>query len=287
MSPPAQRLRVVTSHVLSASPVSSGLEGFVKTSETENVRVERKGRVVLMTLVREKALNALCNPLMKDLADALAAAQAEDTGCIILTGGGRAFAAGADIKEMAPMGFGDITVKDPFKAWAAVSECKVPVIGAVNGFAFGGGCELAMMTDLIIASKKAVFGQPEIKLGVIPGAGGTQRLVRSIGKSKAMALILTGRNMSAEEAEKAGLVAQVVEHEELMPTALKMAEEIASFGRLASQLAKEAVNAAYDTTLQEGLHVEKKLFYSLFGTEDKKEGMAAFVEKRKATFVHK
>eukprot|EP00929_Paragymnodinium_shiwhaense_P013532 TRINITY_DN121389_c0_g1_i1.p1 TRINITY_DN121389_c0_g1~~TRINITY_DN121389_c0_g1_i1.p1 ORF type:complete len:311 (-),score=88.30 TRINITY_DN121389_c0_g1_i1:147-1004(-) len=284
--PPAQRLAVVSSHIVPAAV--SGQEDVVKVSETPNVRHERKGRVAILTLVRTSALNALCDPLIKDLSAALQQAEADaGTGCVVITGAGKAFAAGADIKEMAPLSFADITINDKFKSWACVAECKLPVIAAVNGFCFGGGCELAMMCDIMVASNKAVFGQPEIKLGVIPGAGGTQRLVRSIGKSKAMQLILTGRNFSAEEAEKAGLVSEVVAPDALMPTCLKMAEEIAGFGRLATQLAKEAVNSAYETTLQEGLHAEKKMFYSLFATEDKKEGMEAFIEKRKAVFKHK
>lgn len=257
-------------------------------SETENVRYERVGRVAVMTLVRTKALNALCDALMADLGKALKAAEADkNCGCVVLTGGGRAFAAGADIKEMAPKDFEEVTSNDPFAAWTCLADCRLPVIAAVNGFAFGGGCEIAMMCDMIIASDKAVFGQPEIKLGIIPGAGGTQRLVRSIGKSKAMDLVLTGRNMSAQDAEKCGLAAAVVPHDELMPTVMKKAAEIAGFGRLSTLLAKEAVNAAYDTTLKEGVHVEKKLFYSLFGTKDKMEGMDAFVNKRKANFTHK
>ena len=173
---------------------------------------------------------------------------------------------------------------DPFAAWSCLADCRLPVIAAVNGFAFGGGCEIAMMCDIILASEKAVFGQPEIKLGVIPGAGGTQRLVRSIGKSKAMALILTGRNMSAAEAEKAGLAAEVVPADQLMPTALKMANEIAGFGRVSTILGKEGVNSAYETALKTGVQYEKKMFYSLFGTKDQVEGMDAFVNKRKAKF---
>jgi enoyl-CoA hydratase len=256
-------------------------------SDTENVKSEKVGRVAILTLQRTKSLNALCDPLIKDLGAALQVAEADpNVGCIILTGAGRAFAAGADIKEMAPLSMQDITLSDKFKAWGCVAECRLPVIAAVNGFAFGGGCEIAMMCDLMIASEKAVFGQPEIKLGIIPGAGGTQRLVRSIGKSKAMALCLTGRNMSAAEAEKAGLVAEVVAPDQLMPTALKMAHEIANFGRISTMLCKEAVNAAYDTTLKQGVQFEKKLFYSLFGTEDKREGMDAFVNKRKASFTN-
>merc|ERR1712072_1657971 len=164
---------------------------------------------------------------------------------------------------MAPLSFQDITASDKFAAWGGVAECRIPVIAAVNGFAFGGGCEIAMMCDIMIASEKAVFGQPEIKLGIIPGAGGTQRLIRAVGKAKAMALILTGRNMSAVEAEKAGLVAEVVAPDQLIPTAMKMANEIAGFGRLSTMLGKEAVNASNDMTLTTGLQAEKKLFYSL------------------------
>merc|ERR1712070_644276 len=183
------------------------------------------------------------------------------------------------------MGLVEITNDDMSVTLQPVSHVKVPVIGAINGFALGGGCEVAMMCDVLVASEKAVFGQPEIKLGIIPGGGGTQRLIKSIGKSKAMALILTGRNMSAEEAEKCGLAERVVKHEELMPYCMKMAEEIANFGRVSTMLAKEATNAAYETSLSAGVDAEAKLFYSLFGTDDKKEGMGAFVEKRKAKFT--
>jgi enoyl-CoA hydratase len=256
--------------------------------QTENVRAEKQGRVLLVTLTREKALNALCDALMKDLADVLRAAEDDaSVGCVVLTGAGRAFAAGADIKEMAPLGFAEITSQDKFKKWDAVARCRLPVIAAVNGFAFGGGCEVAMMCDIMLASEKAVFGQPEIKLGIIPGAGGTQRLIRSVGKSKAMAMILTGRNMSATEAERAGLVAQVFPADQLLPEAMKMAEEIANFGRLSTILGKEAVNAAYEGNLDAGCQLERKLIYSLFSTDDKKEGMDAFVNKRKAVFKHR
>lgn len=282
---PMRRTSIVAAHLV---PCQTAAESaLTPVSLTENVRVEKKGRVVVLTLVRTKSLNALCDPLITDLAAALKAASDEpNTGCIILTGEGKAFAAGADIKEMAPLSFADITNSDKFKAWGCVADCKLPIIAAVNGFAFGGGCEIAMMCDIIIASEKAVFGQPEIKLGVIPGAGGTQRLIRSVGKSKAMALILTGRNMSAAEAEKAGLAAQVVPADELMPTAMKMAEEIAGMGRLSTIIAKEAVNGANETALSAGIQLEKKLFYSLFGTDDKREGMDAFVNKRQAKFTH-
>mmetsp|Transcript_108329 Transcript_108329/g.316922 ORF Transcript_108329/g.316922 Transcript_108329/m.316922 type:complete len:288 (-) Transcript_108329:149-1012(-) len=284
----ALRTRVLASHLRPCGVASPAGADFTLVSETPNVRAERKGRVVMLTLVRTGSLNALCDELITDLAAAMTAAERDiGVGCIVLTGAGRAFAAGADIKEMAPLSFADITTSDKFKAWQCVSECQLPVIAAVNGFAFGGGCEVAMMCDIIIASDKAVFGQPEIKLGIIPGAGGTQRLIRAVGKSKAMALILTGRNMSAEEAEKAGLVAEVVKHEDLLPTALKMAEEIAGMGRLATTVAKQAVNGAYETTLQTGVQLEKRLFYSLFSTEDKREGMEAFINKRKPNFTHK
>merc|ERR1719162_1260678 len=220
----------------------------------ENVKSERRGRVALLTLTREKALNSLCDALVADLAVCLKACEDDgNIGCVVLTGAGRAFAAGADIKEMADKSYVQMTLVDKFAKWECVANCKLPVIAAVNGFAFGGGCEVAMMCDIIYASEKAVFGQPEIKLGIIPGAGGTQRLIRSIGKSKAMAMILTGRNMTAEEAERAGLVAQVFKADELMPAALAMAEEIASMGRLATTLAKDAVNGSYENTLKSGV----------------------------------
>lgn len=252
------------------------------------MKVERKGRVVIITLVAAKSLNALSSPLKADLKAALEVADADvNTGCIILTGTGKSFIAGADIKEMDKQSFVDVTLQDLAVTLQPVSHTKIPVISAVNGFALGGGCEVAMMSDIIVASDKAVFGQPEIKLGIIPGGGGTQRLIRQVGKSKAMALILTGRNMTAQEAEAAGLVAAVVKHDDLMPYCMKMAEEIASMGRVATTLAKEATNAAYETSLAAGVDVEKKIFYSLFATADKKEGMDAFVNKRKAAFTHK
>jgi len=279
----ARRVRTITSHLL---PCGVAAEATV-ISQTPNVKAERVGRVVVITLVSTKTLNALSGPLKVDLAAALAAADADpNTGCIVLTGEGKAFAAGADIKEMNDMSFQKVTMEDFVTTLQPCSKVRVPIIAAVNGFAFGGGCEIAMMCDIIIASDKAVFGQPEIKLGVIPGGGGTQRLIRQVGKSKAMMLILTGRNMSAEEAEKAGLAAAVVKHEELMPYTMKMADEIANFGRISTMAAKEAVNGAAETTLSAGVDFEKNLFYALFATEDKKEGMDAFVNKRQAKFKH-
>lgn len=283
MSAP-RRVRTLASHLLPC-----GIAGApTLISETPNVKVERHGRVVVVTLVATKSLNALSKSLKNDLKAALEAADADhNTGCIILTGSGKAFIAGADIKEMNNQSFVDVTKDDLSVSLQAVSRVRVPIIAAINGFAFGGGCEVAMMADIIVASEKAVFGQPEIKLGIIPGGGGTQRLIRQIGKSKAMALILTGRNMSAEEAEKAGLAERVCKHEELMPYCMKMAEEIANMGRVATMLGKEATNAAYETSLAAGVDLEKNMFYSLFATDDKKEGMGAFVEKRKANFTHK
>jgi enoyl-CoA hydratase/carnithine racemase len=253
----------------------------------ENVKSERRGRVALLTLTREKALNSLCDALIADLAKCIKACEDDgNIGCVVLTGAGRAFAAGADIKEMADKSYVQMTLVDKFAAWECVANCKLPIIAAVNGFAFGGGCEVAMMCDIIYASEKAVFGQPEIKLGIIPGAGGTQRLIRAVGKSKAMEMVLSGSNMSAVDAERAGLVSKVVPHSELLPEALGVAEKIASMGLTSTILGKEAVNAAYEATLKQGLRHEKKIFYSLFATKDQKEGMAAFQEKRKANFVH-
>jgi len=255
--------------------------------QLENVKSERRGRVAILTLTREKALNALCDALIADLNVAVRACETDgEIGCIVLTGAGRAFAAGADIKEMADKNFVEMTIVDKFSAWEGVANCKLPVIAAVNGFCFGGGCELAMMCDIILASDKAIFGQPEIKLGVIPGAGGTQRLTRAVGKSKAMEMILTGSNMSAFEAEQAGLISRVLPHEELMSAATQMADKIGNMPLAAAVLGKEAVNAAYEATLKQGLRQEKKIFYSLFSTQDQKEGMAAFQEKRKPQFKH-
>lgn len=283
---PSRRVRALASHLLPLGVAGEAVPSLI--SQTDNVKVEQIGRVVIVTMVMTKTLNALSGAMKKDIANAVLNADADPSvGCIVLTGSGKAFAAGADIKEMDKMTFQEVTMGDFVKTFEPLSKVRIPLIAAVNGFAFGGGCEIAMMCDIIIASDKAVFGQPEIKLGVIPGGGGTQRLIRSIGKSKAMALILSGRNMSAEEAEKAGLAAAVVKHEELMPYSMKLAEEISNMGRLALMAAKETVGAAYELTLKTGIDFEKNAFYSLFATEDKKEGMDAFVQKRKAAFRHK
>jgi enoyl-CoA hydratase len=255
----------------------------------EMILVETRGAVGLITLNRPKALNALCDQLMVELGDALRAFDAgEAVGAIVLTGNERAFAAGADIKEMTGRGFIDV-VSDDFigNRWETVLTIRKPVIAAVAGFALGGGCELAMMCDFIIAADTAKFGQPEINLGVIPGAGGTQRLTRAVGKSKAMEMILTGRMMDAEEAERAGLVSRIVPAAALLDEAVKVAERIAGLSRPAVAMAKDAVNRAFETTLAEGVRFERRLFQSCFALADQKEGMAAFVEKRKAVFSHR
>jgi len=248
----------------------------------ENIIVETKGKVGLVTLNRPKALNALCAALIKELGQALDAFEADDNvGCIVLTGSERAFAAGADIKEMASKTYMDVYLADFITSgWERVTTCRKPIVAAVAGFALGGGCEVAMMCDFILAADTAKFGQPEITIGTIPGAGGTQRLTRFVGKSKAMEMCLTGRMMDAAEAERAGLVSRVVPAAELLAEALKVAEKIAGLSRPVVMMAKESVNRAYETTLAEGVRFERRLFHSTFATEDQKEGMAAFVEKR-------
>ena len=248
----------------------------------ENILVETKGNVGLITLNRPKALNALCAALIVELGQALDAFEADDkVGCIVLTGSERAFAAGADIKEMASKSYMDVYLADFITVgWERVTKCRKPIVAAVAGFALGGGCEVAMMCDFILAADTAKFGQPEITIGTIPGSGGTQRLTRFVGKSKAMEMCLTGRMMDAAEAERAGLVSRVVPAAELLEEALKVAAKIAGLSRPMVMMAKDAVNRAYETTLSEGVHFERRLFHSTFATEDQKEGMAAFVEKR-------
>ncbi|WEX88373.1 enoyl-CoA hydratase [Sinorhizobium garamanticum] len=254
----------------------------------ETLLVETRGRVGLITLNRPQALNALNSTVMRELDAAFKGFDAnKDIGAIVLTGSERAFAAGADIKEMQALDFVDSYLGDFLGGWERVAGARKPVIAAVSGFALGGGCELAMMCDIIIASESAKFGQPEITLGVIPGMGGSQRLTRAVGKAKAMDLVLTGRMMDAAEAERSGLVSRVVAPEKLMEEALATAEKIAAFSLPAVVMAKEAVNRSLEVTLAEGLRFERRLFQSLFATEDQKEGMAAFVGKRKAEFRHK
>ena len=255
-------------------------------SDYENILVETHGRVGLIRLNRPAALNALYDALVKELGTQLRAFDADKgIGCIVLTGSERAFAAGADIKEMRVRTNPSAMVEDFIGAnWEAVLTIKKPVIAAVAGFALGGGCELAMMCDMIIAADTAKFGQPEINLGVIPGAGGTQRLTRAVGKSKAMDMVLTARMMDAAEAERANLVSRVFPAAELLPEVLKIAARIAELSPVAVQLAKQAVKTAFETTLAEGVRHERALFLSLFGTPDQQEGMAAFVEKRKPAF---
>lgn len=255
----------------------------------ENILVERRGGVGLITLNRPKALNALCAALIDELAHALDDLEADaDIGCIVLTGSERAFAAGADIKEMKDKTYAEAYREDFITAgWERLGQTRTPVIAAVAGYALGGGCEIAMMCDLIIAADTAKFGQPEITLGTIPGAGGSQRLARFVGKAKAMDLCLTGRMMDAEEAERAGLVARVVPAERLLDEAMQAAETIASMSRPAVMMAKEAVNRAYETTLAEGIRFERRIFHATFATEDQKEGMAAFAEKRSPAWKHR
>ena len=248
--------------------------------------VETADGVTLIRLNRPEALNALNGQLMDEMTAAVAAADADDeVRCLVITGSERTFAAGADIKEMASKSYADVFKEDFItRNWESVARCRKPVIAAVAGFALGGGCELAMMCDFIIAADTAKFGQPEINLGVIPGAGGTQRLPRFAGKSKAMDMVLTARMMDAAEAERCGLVSRVVPAAELIATALEAGKKIAALSPLAVMMAKEAVNAAYETPLSQGVKTERRLFHSLFAFEDQKEGMAAFNEKRKAVF---
>jgi len=246
------------------------------------------GCVGVITLNRPKQLNALNDDLMQQLGAAALAFDDDDAiGCLVITGNEKAFAAGADIGAMATYGFADVYKHDYItRNWETLRRVRKPVIAAVNGFALGGGCELAMMCDFIIAADSAKFGQPEIKLGIIPGAGGTQRLPRAVGKAKAMDLALTGRMMDAHEAERCGLVARVVPAEQLMDEALGAAKQIASYGQLAVKAAKESVDHAFEGPLAEGMMFERRLFHALFATADQKEGMAAFVEKRKPDFKH-
>jgi enoyl-CoA hydratase len=254
---------------------------------SETVIVERRGRVGIVRLNRPQALNALNVTLMDELLGAVEAFDADaGVGCILITGSDKAFAAGADIKEMADKTYIDIFRADYTADYERLTRVRKPVIAAVAGFALGGGCELAMMCDFIIAADTAKFGQPEIKLGIIPGIGGTQRLTRAVGKAKAMDLILTGRMMDAAEAERSGLVARVVPAASLMEETMKVAETIASLSQPSLLAAKEAVNRSFETSLAEGVRFERRVFHALFATKDRKEGMTAFIEKRPPRFTN-
>jgi enoyl-CoA hydratase len=255
----------------------------------QNIIVETRGPVGLIRLNRPKAMNALNNALIADLGQALDAFEADPAiGAVVLTGNEKAFAAGADIKEMADKTYMDVYLSDFItNGWERITKCRKPIIAAVAGYALGGGCEVAMMCDFILAADNAKFGQPEITIGILPGAGGTQRLPRAVGKSKAMEMVLTGRMMDAAEAERAGLVSRVVAAADLLEEALKVAKIIAELSRPAVFMAKEAVNRAYETTLAEGVRFERRLFHSAFATEDQKEGMAAFTEKRQPQFKNR
>jgi len=259
------------------------------TTTPETILVRTEGRVGIVTLNRPKALNALNGQLMDELGSALQAFDANpEIGCMVITGSEKAFAAGVDIGDMAQLTFADVYGQDYItRNWETIRSVRKPIIAAVSGFALGGGCELAMMCDFIIAADNAKFGQPEIKLGIIPGAGGTQRLPRAVGKAKAMDMVLTGRMMDAQEAERAGLVSRVVPLDKLMDEALGAALTIAALGLPSVMAAKEAVNRAFEGGLSDGVMFERRLFHALFATEDQKEGMDAFVNKRPAVFKHR
>ena len=254
----------------------------------ETILVSRAERVGTITLNRPQALNALNSQVMAEVTTAAADFDADSgVGAIIITGSAKAFAAGADIKEMASLSFSEVFEADFFAAWGKLAAIRTPLIAAVSGWALGGGCELAMMCDVLIAADTAKFGQPEITLGVLPGMGGSQRLTRAIGKAKAMDMILTGRNMDAAEAERAGLVSRVVPADTLLAEANAVAIKISQMSRSAARMAKEAVNRAFESTLTEGLLYERRLFHSAFATDDQTEGMAAFTEKRPPNFTHR
>ncbi|MFH9968097.1 enoyl-CoA hydratase [Streptomyces mirabilis] len=257
------------------------------TDAYDTILVKRKGRTALLTLNRPHALNALNLQVMNEVVAATEALDRDpDVGCIVLTGSAKAFAAGADIKEMRPQSYLDMYLSDWFTAWDRLGQLRTPTVAAVAGYALGGGCELAMHCDILLAADTAVFGQPEIKLGVIPGIGGSQRLTRAVGKAKAMELCLTGRTMDAAEAERAGLVSRVVPADELLGEALAVAETVAGMSLPVAMMAKEAVARAFETTLAEGVRFERRLFHAVFATADQKEGMSAFIDKRPPHFTH-
>ncbi|MFF5035297.1 enoyl-CoA hydratase [Nocardia salmonicida] len=254
----------------------------------ETILVETKNRVGWITLNRPKALNALNSAVLDDIVAALDALGRDDeVGAVVITGSAKAFAAGADIKEMAPKSYMDMFMDDYFARWDRLAQFRKPTIAAVAGYALGGGCELAMLCDILIAADTAQFGQPEIKLGVIPGIGGSQRLTRAVGKAKAMDMVLTGRTIGAEEAERAGLVSRIVAADDLLDVAAEVAETIAAKSLPVAMIAKEAVNRSFETTLAEGIRFERRVFHSLFAIEDQTEGMNAFVDKRPPNFTHR
>ncbi|SDH47277.1 enoyl-CoA hydratase [Sinosporangium album] len=257
-------------------------------TEYQTILTDQKNRVGIITLNRPEALNALNLQVMREVIEAAQAFDRDpEIGCIVITGSAKAFAAGADIKEMQPNTYMDVYLQDWFSAWDRLAEVRTPTVAAVSGYALGGGCELAMICDVLLAGDNAKFGQPEIKLGVIPGIGGSQRLTRAVGKAKAMELCLTGRMMDAEEAERAGLVSRIVPAADLLDEAMSVADTIAGMSLPIAMMAKEAVNRAFETTLAEGVRFERRVFHAIFATADQKEGMAAFVEKRKPSFQHR
>ncbi|XP_015930937.1 probable enoyl-CoA hydratase, mitochondrial [Parasteatoda tepidariorum] len=265
--------------------------GFSAAANYEFIKVEKTGEkknIGLITLNRKKALNALCDPLMQEIATALDTLEGDkEIGAIVITGSERAFAAGADIKQMQDYTFAQVASGNFLSSWDRVANTKKPTIAAVNGFALGGGCELAMMCDIIYAGENAKFGQPEILIGTIPGAGGTQRLVKAVGKSKAMEVCLTGDQFTAQEAERWGLVSKVFPTDKVVDEAIKLGEKISSNSKLIVSICKESVNYAFETTLAQGLKTEKRLFHTTFATSDRQEGMNAFLEKRKPNFQDK
>ncbi|KQY32019.1 enoyl-CoA hydratase [Nocardia sp. Root136] len=257
-------------------------------TDYETILVETKNRVGWITLNRPKALNALNSAVLDDIVAALDALGRDDeVGAVVITGSAKAFAAGADIKEMAPKSYMDMFMDDYFARWDRLAQFRKPTVAAVAGYALGGGCELAMLCDILIAADTAQFGQPEIKLGVIPGIGGSQRLTRAVGKAKAMDMVLTGRTIGAEEAERAGLVSRIVPADDLLDVAAEVAETIAAKSLPVAMIAKEAVNRSFETTLAEGIRFERRVFHSLFAIEDQTEGMNAFVDKRPPNFTHR
>lgn len=257
-------------------------------SGPRTVLVEQHDRVLVLTLNRPRALNALNAELMVELTDTLTAVDRDQSiGAVVITGSAKAFAAGADIKQMQTQSFVDVHLSDWFAAWEGLTRVRTPLVAAVAGYALGGGCELAMSCDVLIAADTAVFGQPEIRLGVTPGMGGSQRLTRAVGKAKAMDMVLTGRTMNADEAERGGLVSRVVPADRLLPTALEVAGTIAGMSKPITFMVKETVNRAFETTLAEGIRFERRVFHASFATDDQTEGMTAFVEKRQPQFTHR